>query len=271
MYTVMGRIYAERKDWPKALDYFGRGEPTPRDLLLMGQMHVFQGNLDRADSIYAAIIERDSTTSDARFAMNERGKGIFRRKDYPGTIAAMERRIALDPNSGEAYYYIGLSHKEMKQYPQAVAALQRAATIDTAKADRFFWLGILYAQMAARPDGKMQQDTLRLARETLTRSVELDSTSKNAGVANRQLGFYRLLDRDWDGAIPKLERAVALNDQDIQALVWLAQAYQNSGNRGRAAEYYKRALTLDPKQADALKGLEILNRGGASGPKGGAQ
>lgn len=271
MYTVMGRVYAEKKDWPKALDFFGRGEPTARDLLLVGQMHVFQGNLDRADSIYAAIIERDSTTGDARFAMNERAKLIFRKRDYPAAIAAMQRRIALDPNSGEAYYYIGLSHKEMKQYPQAVAALQQAATIDTAKADRFFWLGILYAQMAARPDGTMQKDTLRLARETLARSVELDSTSKNAGVANRQLGFYRLLDRDWDGAIPKLERAVALNDQDIQALVWLAQAYQNSGNRGKATEYYRRALTLDPKQADALKGLEILNRGGAASPKGGAQ
>lgn len=271
MYTVMGRVYAERKDWPRALDYFGRGEPTPRDLLLMGQMHVFQGNIDRADSVYAAIIEKDSTTGDARFAMNERAKLIFRRKDYPGTIAAMQRRIALDPNSGEAYYYIGLSHKEMRQYPQAVAALQQAATLDTAKADRFFWLGILYAQMAARPDGTMQKDTLRLARETLARSVELDSTSKNAGVAQRQLGFYRLLEKDWDGAIPKLERAVALNDQDIQALVWLAQAYQNSGNRGKATEYYKRALTLDPKQADALKGLEILNRAGAASPKGGAQ
>ena len=271
MYTVMGRIYAERKDWPKALDFFGRGEPTPRDMLLIGQMHVFQGNLERADSLYRAIIERDSTVSDARFAMNEQGKLRFRQKDYAGSISWMQRRIALDPNSGEAYYYIGLSHKEMKQYGPAVAALQQAALIDTAKADRHFWLGILYAQMAARPDGTMQQDTLRLARATLIRSVELDSTSKNAGVAQRQLGFYRLLERDWDGAIRRLERAVAISDQDIQALVWLAQAYQNSGNRSKAAEYYKRVIALDPKQTDALKGLEILNRGGAASPKGGTQ
>ncbi len=271
MYTVKGRIYAERKDWPNALRCFGQGEPSPRDLLLVGQMHVFQGNLERADSIYLAIIERDSTASDARFAMNERGKLVFRQKDYPGAIAAMERRIALDPGSGEAYYYIGLSHKEMKQYPEAVAALHQAASIDSLKADRHFWLGILYAQMAARPDGSMQQDTLLLARESLSRSVELDSTSKNAGVAIRQLGFYRLLQKDWLDAIPKLERAVALNDQDIQAWVWLAQAYQNSGNRSKATESYKRALALDPKQPDARKGLEILNKGGAAGPKGGAQ
>jgi tetratricopeptide (TPR) repeat protein len=270
MCTVMGRIYAERKDWPKALDYFGRGEPTARDMLLVGQMHVFQGNLDKADSLYRSIIERDSSSSDARFAMNELGKLLFRKKDYPATLAIMQRRIALDPNSGEAYYYIGLSYKEMRQYSEAVAALQRAAAIDTAKADRHFWLGILYAQMAVRPDG-MQKDTLRLAREALIRSVELDSTSKNAGVANRQLGFYRLLEKDWDGAIPLLTKAVTLWNQDVQAWVWLGQAHQNSGNRGKATECYQKALEIDPKQADARKGLEILNRGGAPGPKGGAQ
>jgi tetratricopeptide (TPR) repeat protein len=261
MSTVLGRFYAERKDWGKALEYFARGEPSGRDLLLIGQMHVFQNNLERADSIYRAIIERDSTSSDARFAMNERGKLVFRQKDYPGTIAAMQRRIALDPNSGEAYYYIGLSHKEMKQYGEALSALRRAATIDSAKADRHFWLGILYAQ----------QDSVSQARQALLRSVELDSTSRNAGVAQRQLGFYRLLDRDWDGAIPRLERAVAINDQDIQAWVWLGQGHQNSGNRSKATECYKRALQLDPRQPDAVKGLEILNRGGAAGPKGGAQ
>lgn len=261
MYTVLGRFYADRKDWAKALDYFGRGDPSPRDLLLIGQMEVFQGNLTGADSIYNAIIARDSASSDARFAMNEKGKLLFRQKDYPGTIAAMQRRIALDPNSGEAYYYIGLSYKEMKQYGDALTALQRAAAIDTSKADRFFWLGILYAQ----------QDSVPQAKQALLRSVELDSTSKNAGVAQRQLGFYRLLAKDWDGAIPRLERAVAINDQDIQAWVWLAQGYQNSGNRTKATESYKRALAIDPKQPDAVKGLEILSRGGAASPKGGTQ
>ena len=193
--------------------------------------------------------------------MNELGKLTFRQKDYPAVISAMQRRIALDPNSGEAYYYIGLSHKEMKEYEAALVALRRAASIDTAKAERFFWLGILYAQ----------QDSVPQAKHALVRSVELDSTSKNAGVAQRQLGFYRLLYRDWSGAVPRLERAVVINDQDIQAWVWLGQGHQNAGNRTRATECYKRALQIDPKQPDAVKGLEMINRRGAAGPKGGAQ
>jgi tetratricopeptide (TPR) repeat protein len=259
MFTVLGRFYAERKDWANALDYFQRGEPSARDMLLIGQMFVFQGNLSRADSIYRAIIDRDSTASDARFALGEMGKLRFRQKDYPAAVALLQRRIALDPNNGEAYYYIGLSHKEMKEYSEALAALRQAATIDTAKAERHFWLGILCAQ----------QDSVSEAKRALVRSVELDSTSKTAGVACRQLGFYRLLDKDWSGAIGFLEHAVQINAQDIQAWVWMGQGYQNAGNRNKAGDCYRRALELDPKQPDAAKGLQIL-QGGAAAPKGGA-
>nr|OLE97402.1 MAG: hypothetical protein AUG75_08760 [Cyanobacteria bacterium 13_1_20CM_4_61_6] len=260
MYTVLGRYYADQKDWTKALDYFQRGEPTPRDMLLIGQMYVFQGNLERADSIYRAIIDRDSTARDAQFAMGELGKLRFRQKDYPTALTLLQRRIALDPNNGEAYYYIGLSYKEMKQYSEALAALRQAATIDTAKAERHFWLGILYAQ----------QDSVPEAKRALLRSVELDSTSKTAAVAYRQLGFYRLLEKDWNGAIALLERAVQINAQDVQAWVWLGQGHQNSGNRNKAIESYKRALEIEPKQPDAAKGLQILQKG-APAPPGGAQ
>jgi tetratricopeptide (TPR) repeat protein len=260
MYTVLGRLYGDRKDWSNALTYFQKGEPTPRDLLLIGQMYVFNNELGKADSLYQSIIDKDSTTSDAKFAMVEKGKLRFRQKDYPGSISILQRRNALDPKSGEAYYYIGLSYKEMKQYSEALAALQASAAIDTAKADRFFWLGILHAQQNETPDAK----------QALQRSVALDSTSKTAGVAYRQLGFYKLLEKDWSGAIALLDRAVAISDQDVQAWVWLGQGHQNSGNRTRAAECYRRALELDPKQPDAAKGLQIL-QGGAGTPKGGAQ
>jgi len=92
-------------------------------------------------------------------------------------------------------------------------------------------------------------------------TVALDDSSNIAGKAQRQLGFYRLLDRDWSGATTHLERAVALDGKDIQAWVWLGQGYQNSGNRGKASEAYQRALALDPNQPEASKGLKSLAAG----------
>ncbi len=251
MYTGMGRIYAERREWDKALLAFGKGDPTPRDLLVIAQMYVFQDSLGRADSIYRAVIDRDSTGSDARFALNEMGKLRFRKKDYPGAVEKLQKRIALDPNSDEAYYFMGLSYKEMKQYPEALDALRRAALLADAKPDRHFWLGILYEQV----------DSTTEARHEFSRSVEMDSTSLTAAIAYRQLGYHDLLERNYGPATRMLERSVQLNPNDVLGLVWLAQGYQNSGNRGRALEYYDRALKLDPKQLDALRGKKSLEGG----------
>jgi len=67
-----------------------------------------------------------------------------------------------------------------------------------------------------------------------------------------------LVAKDYGEAIRMLERAVGINPQDVQALVWLGQGYQNSGNRGKACEVYSRALAIDPQQPDALKGKKSL-------------
>jgi tetratricopeptide (TPR) repeat protein len=251
MYTVMGRLYGERKEWKKALAAYEKGEPTSRDMLSIAQMWVFDGQSMRADSIYRAIIARDSTSNDARFALNELGKLKFREKDYEGAIATFQRRIALDPGNDEAYYYIGLSYKEMKRYPEALEALRQSAALAQNKADRQFWLGVMYAQL----------DSVSQAKATLRRSLEIDSTGTFSGVAYRQLGFYELLDRNYGEAIRLLDSAAQRNDKDVQAWVWLGQGYQNSGNRSRAVESYKRALALDASQPDALKGMKSLGAG----------
>lgn len=247
-HTYLGRMYAEKKDWDKALDAFRKGDPGPKEMLIVGQVWNFKGQPDSAAAIYNAMISRDSTTSDARFAMNELGKMRFGQKDYPGALGYFQRRIALDPNNGDAYYYSGLSYKQLKQSPEALAALERAAAIDSAKADRWFWLGVVYDEQKRSAD----------ARNAFQRSVQLDSTSKLSSTAFAQIGLYRLLDKDWNGAVGVLERSVQVDAQNVQAWVWLGQAYQNSGNRAKATEAYNRALQLNPSQPDALKGLKML-------------
>jgi tetratricopeptide (TPR) repeat protein len=256
MFTVLGRAYADRKDWGKAIEAFNRGEPSSRDLLSVGQMYVFMGATDttalaRADSVYLGIIEKAPGSTEAKFAINERGKLAFRRKDYAGAIKLFQERIALDPENDEAYYYIGLSYKEMKQYGEALTALRSAAALSEKKEprfDRYFWLGILYAQV----------DSVPQATQAFERAVQLDSTSALAGKAYRQLGFYQLLKNQWADATSLLARAVQLDEKDVQAWVWLGQGYQNAGNRSKALEAYRRALDIDPRQGEAQRGVQSL-------------
>jgi tetratricopeptide (TPR) repeat protein len=258
LYSMMFRVAAEKRDWAKAVQYYEMGEKLPKDGLLVAQMYAIQGNLAAADSVFSNILAHDSTSSGAKVAMTEWGKLKFRQKDYEGALAQFRRRNSLDPPSGEAYFYTGLSNKELKRFPEALDALKKSTAIDTAKADRFFWLGVLNDQQKNIPD----------AQAAFQRAVALDDTSKLASKARAQLGYYRLLEKDWPGATQHLERSVALDAQYVQAWVWLGQGYQNSGNREKAMEAYRKALALDPNQPEANKGIKILS-GASTSSKGG--
>ncbi len=250
MYRNRFRLFVDRKEYDKAIADYDRADPEAEDQLRMAQVLVIMKQPARAESLYLAMVNADSAARNGKFALNELGKMKFRDKDYPAAVGYFTRRIALDPNNDEAYYYIGLSDKEMKQYPQALDALRQAAALADGKADRHFWLGLLYAQV----------DSVPQAQRELSRASDLDSlgTNKNTGVAQRQLGYYKLLAKEYAEAIRMLERAVQINPQDAQAWVWLGQGYQNSGNRAKACEAYAKALAIEPTQPDALRGKKSL-------------
>jgi tetratricopeptide (TPR) repeat protein len=250
MYTMRARIQVERKDWDRALADYALGDPQPEDLLRLAQVHANRGNVAAAESLYTSMIAADSTSWTAKFALNEMGKMAYRQKDYPRAIGLFERRISLDPNNDEAYYYLGLSLKEQKRYPEAIAALRKSTELGPAKYDRWFWFGMVSAE----------GDSVPTAKSALSKAVELDTagTNRNSGFAYRQLGYYSLLSKENEEATRLLERSVAIIPQDEQAWVWLAQGYHNAGNKSRACEAYDRALAINPKGAVALNGRKTL-------------
>ncbi|HEY6865644.1 MAG TPA: tetratricopeptide repeat protein [Candidatus Eisenbacteria bacterium] len=255
MYTMRARVHTDRREYDQAMADYRRGEPEAEDMLRLAQIFVIQKNTTAADSIYRTIVAQDSTSAGARFALAELGKMRFRDGDYVGAVNLLQRRIALDPNADEAYYYLGLSYKELKQYPQALAALRQATVLADAKADRHFWLGLLYAQV----------DSVEAARHEMQRVLDLDTTaSLQRGIALRQLGYYKLLDKDYPEAVRLLESAAGLIKDPAslgQTWVWIGQGYQNSGNRTKALEAYNRALQINANDAVALKSKQSLEKG----------
>lgn len=248
MYTVLFRVHVDRKDWPAALAAIQKGEPNNADFLKLAQVHSLTGNQAKADSTYLALVEKDSTSADAKFALGELGKARYRVKNYPEAVAILSRRIALDPNSHEAYYYRGLSYKEMKRLPEALADLRQAASLQPTKGEYPFWLGVTLSQA----------DSTEAALAAFRATVAVDSTSKNAAVAYQQLGYRALLKKNWKEAIEMLDSSIEIDSRNVQSLVWVAQAYQNSGDREKAATYYRKVLEVQPGEPNAIKGLKTL-------------
>ena len=276
MYTVMFRALVDQKDWAGASAAIKKGDPSTSDLLKLAQVNAFLGNSAAADSVYRALIEKDSTSSDARFALLEMGKAQYRKAQatpdsvqraaaYAVAIGTLTRRIALDPNNDEAYYYRGLSHKELKQFSDALADLRQAVTLAPTKGERYFWVAVTLSQAypGCPPTTPScgAQDSTAAALEVFKAMVAVDSTSKNAAMAYQQIAFREhLLKKDWNGAIVLLEKAVAIDPTNKQSLIWLAQSYQNAGNKGKALEYYDKVLQIDPNEPNAKKGKEILQK-----------
>lgn len=245
---ILARAYVDQKEWAKALDAYSRADLESSDLFRIAQVYAILGNTSAADSVYQSMVQKDSTSGEAKAALLEWGKLKYRQKDYPGAVQVFERRLALDPNSDEAYYYAGLSYKEMKQLPEAIAALRKGAELAPTKSDRFFWLGVTL----------VQADSIDASDEAFTQVTAIDSTGRNRALACQQLGFHQLLKKNWDDAVRFLECAASNDDKNVGTLVWLGQAYQNSGNKGKAIETYRKVLQLQPGQPDATKGLKML-------------
>jgi tetratricopeptide (TPR) repeat protein len=274
MYNIRARLHIDRggllmagpdrdREFAAAVaDYGLAGDLLPEDMYRLARIMSMQRNNARAESLYSAIVDRDSTAKLAGVAMTEIGKLRFgqaadvAKTDKPGaiplyrqTMDLFERRIALDPTNDEAYYYVGLCHRELGEIADAITAMRQASAIAPEKPDRHFWLGLLYAQVdsSAQAEPEFQQ----------VASLE-GGSAQNRAIALRQLGYYRLLRKDYPGAIQMLEQSAGLNPKDCGTLLWLAQACQNSGNRAKAIEYYRKVLQCDPNNADARNGLKIL-------------
>ena len=263
MYTVMFRALVDAKDWAGAQAAIQKGEPNTADLLKLAQVQAFLGNSAAADSVYRALVEKDSTSNDAKFALLEMGKAQYKAKDYPTAIGTLTRRIALDPNNDEAYYYRGLCHKELTQFPEALGDLRQAAALAPTKADRHFWVGITLTQAYPK-----DEDSTKVAIQEFRATVAVDSTGKNAVLAYQQIGLHDyLMKKDWNGAIVVLEKAYAIDPTNKQTLIWLGQANQNAGNRAKALEYYDKVLAIDPNEPNAIKGKASLLKTPAGGTK----
>ncbi len=93
------------------------------------------------------------------------------------------------------------------------------------------------------------------ARKTFRRVLEIDSSDDEAYY---RLGFDRVLNKDWGGAIGRLRKAVELKPDNASYHLLLAQAYTNSQQLGPAIRHYRRCLKLDPKNGTAREQLNSV-------------
>ncbi len=257
-YRVKGIIEYESGEYQKALDDLGKAprlEPIDEfrradawrrlagaaaDSLQKAAYY------DSAGVVYHRIYAADTTTADAKKAQFEVARLLYQRKNYPAAIAELSRTIALDPNSGEAYYLTGLSYRAMGDDANGIINLKKAVGLDPKQAG--WWLQLGAASSKVKDDAGAMDAFQHAA---------IDSGTTGA-VALQQLGFYALVAKKYADAISSLEESSHRDPKQLMTWVWLGQAYQNSGNRVKAIDSYHQALALKPGEPSSVKGLKAL-------------
>lgn len=150
-------------------------------------------------------------------------------KDQPQTI-------------GEIYFGRGNAWRMKKDCEKAIADYDKAAETLT-DGDLYFTRAACYLQL--------KQDDKALA--DLDRAVKVDPDAVMYRNARCILLFNR---KDFAGALPDCEKALAATPDDKNVLTAISQAAEQTGNKARAAEAYRRLLALDPGNPIATEGLK---------------
>lgn len=188
---------------------------------------------------------------------------------------ALNRALALNPNSAVVRGLRGLYFERVGNYSQALSEHQAAAALDAENPERYFSLGNAYAlngdliraletyqyatslapqdantwRMLAEFCGRLGIQLNNIGITAAQRAVALDP--KNSA-AEDTLGWLWYLNGDFRSAERHLLTAVELDAQNASAHLHLGMVYMQTNDRARALSEITLARDLGNEQADAM-------------------
>jgi TolB-like protein/DNA-binding SARP family transcriptional activator/Flp pilus assembly protein TadD len=153
---------------------------------------------------------------------------------FPLALAAVQRAIALDPETADAHAALGFINFQWKRdWPGAEAALRRALELAPGYASAWQWLGLYHV-------GMHQLDS---ALANVRRARELDPVSISINCA---IGDVFLYSRQLDSADAAYAAAVDLDPEFDRALMGRATVASLKGEHLNAIQFAQRAVARRP-------------------------
>jgi len=157
---------------------------------------------------------------------NDYGIGLFLQGDFKGATAAWEKVREADPKSPDGWVNLGRVAVQEGDMEQARTVLEKALAIDPNLARAHYF----YARVL-RSDGDYDGAAKHL--EIVLKQYPKDRVALN------DLGRVLFLSRKYPEAMAQLERAIAVDPEDLEANYNLMLCYKGMGDAAKAAEYEK--------------------------------
>jgi predicted AlkP superfamily phosphohydrolase/phosphomutase/predicted Zn-dependent protease len=247
-YTQLARIYSESghaADGLPVLRTLSSAHPEIGEIhAALGFLLLRSGDKSGAEQELLEALRLDPSLGEPLAELHTLYEGTDK---VPSLEGIVRKGLALNDQSVVHHNWMGLIHQWHKDLPGAEREFRRAMEIDPDYAPTMANLGALYGR-----SGRLQE-----AVEILTRAVRKDENNleawMNLGAAQGRLNHPK-------EAIAALETARSKGARSTTLFNALALAYLQDRQTGKAVQYLKESLLIDPAQKDARELLAQVTR-----------
>jgi tetratricopeptide (TPR) repeat protein len=248
---LLATLYYDNRDYENTVNvYAGMTQPAngielqAEDYVRWGRSYTKLKKYDDAIKQYQQAIALDSTLSDVYFDL---GTLLVIQKRYAEAIPCFDKKIRSDSTATGAYFNKGIAYVGLADWQAAIPVLKNGLRYKPDHLDGRLSLARTYAQVDSFAQAEVEYEAV----------LKLDPKHSEA---HKQVGYYNLLKKNYAKAVQHLRKHVELEPKSEYGWLWLAQGLALNRQFADAMPAYRRVLQLNPKNADAQKGLDMLEQ-----------
>ncbi len=217
-----------------------------------------EGNVDGSIPVFREAIKNNPKNADAIAGLSDaltvKGIETAGADGNEAAVPFLNEAIALDAKNAVAYAKIGDIHDARGRNKEAMLAYDKALQLDPTLSSIFLPLGLAHVE-----EGNLVEADLYLTK----------AETAGFGTAESRMARVTILSKQGrrDEALATLDRVIAAEPTNANAVYQKALIYTRMGNHSAATEVYRRTIQLDPNNAAAWFeiGIEQYNRADYAG------
>lgn len=268
IYNNLGFLYMDTGDYQESIKYFDKAmQYDPENPLVYQNIGIVYRELKdfkKAILYQARAVQLKSYPE----AHKELGQSYYENGDFDEALDQLKIAIQQRPKYIEAWHTLGMVYDAQNKFDLAEEAYLKCLDLDpdykiilgnlasiNNKMDKYD-NAINYAQLALKNDplsglGHKQLQIAHAHRDNPNLVVEDFETVRQEAKKLRKQGQELLKNGLYKESFPLLEESLKMNPYDTWACALIAQNYSDMHDYGNAEKYLRRALALNPYDAQA--------------------
>ena len=200
---------------------------------MLGKTHFVMSNFEKAIVELQTALASSPNDYDVAYTL---GLAYLKQRDFNAARKLYDRMVQQLGNKPQLRVLIGRAYRETGFLAEAVEEFRKAVALDPSFPRVHFYLGLTYLLK----DGA---DKLGDAEKEF--KLEL-AQHPNEYFANYYLGITATVQRNWEGAVPYLEKASQLQPNNPDPYFFLGQAFGGLDKHDLAIKVLRKSIELNP-------------------------